>query len=318
MSLPSPASHFPLPIFKGRVLFDVPMKDYTSIRVGGPVDVMVFPVDEDDLIEVLRFASSKGFPVFVTGAGTNLLVRDKGIRGVVVNLSQGFKGVSWNEDKPVPPGSEQGVVAGAGIRLVELTNMCKERGLSGLEWAIGIPGTLGGAVVMNAGAYGMEMKDVVEGIDGVGMGGGRRSFNKGAIGFRYRGCNLPGDVIITKVHMRFKGDSPQAIEERMRQWRERRRATQQVLLPNAGCIFKNPEPAGHGEGLPAGRLIEEVGLKGMRIGDAMVSPVHANYIVNMGNATARDVLALIALMRDKVYQGKGVLLEPEIEVVGED
>lgn len=288
--------------FKGRVLFNVPMKDYTSFGIGGPADVMAFPVDEDDLVGILRYASAKGFPVFVTGAGTNLLVRDKGIRGVVVNIGQGFKGVSWNEDK---------VVAGAGVRLIELANACKERGLSGLEWAIGIPGTLGGVVVMNAGAYGMEMKDVVEGVDGVDMKGGRRSFNKEALGFRYRGCALPGDVIITKVYMRFKGDSPQAIEERMLQWRERRMATQQVALPNAGCIFKNPE------GLPAGRLIEEMGLKGMRIGDAMVSQVHANYIVNLGNATARDVLTLIAIMRDKVYQKKGILLEPEVKVVGE-
>lgn len=296
--------------FKGPILFNAPMKDYTSLRVGGSADVMAFPVDEDDLVGILRFADAKGFPVFITGAGTNLLVRDKGIRGVVVNTNQGFKGISWNEDR---------VSAGAGVRLVELINMCKERGFSGLEWAIGIPGTLGGAVVMNAGAYSMEMKDVVEGVDGVDTTGGRRSFNKEAIGFRYRGCTLPGDIIITKVHMRFKGDSPRVIEERMRQWRERRASTQQVLLPNAGCIFKNPEPRSvGGEGLPAGRLIEEVGLKGMRVGDAMVSPVHANYIVNMGNATARDVLTLIALMRDKVYQEKGILLEPEVKVVGED
>ncbi|MBI5286569.1 MAG: UDP-N-acetylmuramate dehydrogenase [Deltaproteobacteria bacterium] len=290
--------------FKGRILFDVSMKDYTSFRIGGPADVMAFPVEEDDLMGILQFATARGLPVFTLGAGTNLLVRDRGIRGVVVNLTEGFKGLKWNGDNRV--------VAGAGVRLMDLAIKCKERGLSGLEFAVGIPGTLGGAVVMNASAYGGEMKDVVDAVEGVTLTGQWASLDKESIGFRYRGCDLPGDVVITNVHMRFKKDTVNGIEQRMKAMRKKRATTQKVTFLNAGCIFKNPE------GVSAGRLIEEVGLKGARVGNAQTSRVHANYIVNLGSAKATDVLNLMALIRDKVYQEKGILLEIEVKVVGED
>ena len=139
------------PDFKGRILFDVPMKDYISIKIGGPADVMVFPKDADDLIAILKFASNKGFPVFVMGSGTNLLVRDNGIRGIVINLSDDFHEIVWTGDDKV--------TAGAGVRLMELANLCRDKGLSGLEFAVGIPGAIGGSVFMNAGAYGGGRKD---------------------------------------------------------------------------------------------------------------------------------------------------------------
>ncbi|MBI5875506.1 MAG: UDP-N-acetylmuramate dehydrogenase [Deltaproteobacteria bacterium] len=297
--------------FKGRMLFDVPMKDYTSFRIGGNADVMAFPVNEDDLIEVMRFAAGKGFPVFVIGRGTNLLIRDNGIRGVVINVSEGFKETIWLED--------DAAVAGSGVLLIELASLCKDKGLSGLEFAAGIPGTIGGAVFMNAGAYGKEMKDVVERVEAVDMNGQKHSFDNAAMKFSYRGCALPANMIITKAHLKFKKDNPDEIKKRMKELKEKRRATQAINLPNAGSIFRNPVEANGRSPLPsAGKLIEEAGLKGTKCGDAQISEVHGNYIVNLGNATAMDVLALVAMARDKVFKAQGILLETEITVVGED
>lgn len=303
MPLPLTTYRSSLPHFNGRILFDVPMKNYTSFKIGGNADVMVFPKDEDELINVIEFASGKDFPVFVIGRGTNLLVRDNGIRGVVVNLSDGFKEISWLEHNMAAVGS--------GVMLVELVNMCVDRGLSGLEFAVGIPGTIGGAVFMNAGAYGGEIKDVVEKVEAVDLNGRRHSFDNAALKFSYRRCDLPENMIITKAHMRFKKDSAGDIKKRIREFKERRKSVQAVNLPNAGSIFKNPE------GNFAGRLIEESGLKGIKSGDAQISDVHGNYIVNLGKASAMDVLTLIAVARDKVFKETGVLLETEIKVVGE-
>lgn len=298
------SSSFPVSSFNGRMLFDVPMKDYTSFRIGGNADVMAFPTDENDIIDIIRFASEKGFPVFIIGRGTNILVRDNGIRGVVINVSEGFKETIWLED--------DAAVAGSGVLLIELAGFCKDKGLSGIEFAVGIPGTVGGAVFMNAGAYGKEMKDVVERVEAVDMNGQKHSFDNAAMKFSYRGCALPANMIITKAHLKFKKDDPDEIKKRMKEFKEKRRATQAINLPNAGSIFKNPP------GFSAGRLIEESGLKGIKFGGAQISEVHGNYIVNLGNATAMDVLALVAMARDKVFKAKGILLETEIKVVGED
>lgn len=303
MSFPLPHSHPPFPDFKGRILFDVPMKDYTSFKIGGNADVMAFPVNENELMDVIQFASIKGFPVFVLGRGTNLLVRDNGVRGVVINLSDGFKEVSWIGD------DEASVSAGVGI--IELVNLCKDRGLAGLEFAAGIPGTIGGAVFMNAGAYGGEIKDIVERVEAVDLNGQRHSFDKLSLKFSYRKCELSANMIITKAHLKFKKDNPEEIKNRIKEFKERRKTTQAIILPNAGSIFKNPP------GLSAGRLIEESGLNGVKSGGAQISEVHGNYIVNLGNATAMDVLTLMAMARDKVFKVKGILLETEIKVVGE-
>ncbi|MDP2681922.1 MAG: UDP-N-acetylmuramate dehydrogenase [Deltaproteobacteria bacterium] len=290
--------------FKGRMLFDVPMKDYTSFKIGGNADVMAFPGDESDLVDVIRFASIKGFPVFVLGRGTNLLVRDNGVRGVVINLSDGFKEVLWIGDDEAS--------VGAGVGIIELVNLCKGRGFAGLEFAVGIPGTIGGAVFMNAGAYGGEIKDIVKRVETVDLNGQRHSFDKLSLKFSYRKCELSANMIITKAHLKFKKDNPEEIKNRIKEFKERRKTTQAIILPNAGSIFKNPP------GLSAGRLIEESGLKGVKSGGAQISEVHGNYIVNLGNATAMDVLTLMAMARDKVFKVKGILLETEIKVVGED
>ncbi|MBI5237171.1 MAG: UDP-N-acetylmuramate dehydrogenase [Deltaproteobacteria bacterium] len=290
--------------FKGKVLFNVPMSEHTSLKIGGSADVMAFPQDEGDLKDLIAFAEAKNFPFLVLGAGTNLLVRDGGIRGIVINMSEGFKDITWQEDEKA--------VIGAGLKLSEAVSQCRERGLSGLEFAAGIPGTVGGAVMMNAGAYGHEMKDIVEGVEVIGKKGQKGFLPKSELGFSYRKSEIPKGAVVIRAHMRFKRASPEEIRERIREYTEKRKAAGKVSFPNAGSVFKNPE------GKFAGRLIEEVGLKGERSGDAQVSEVHANYIVNIGMARAKDVLSLMALIRDRVYSQKGVVLEPEIKVVGED
>ncbi|MEE9614315.1 MAG: UDP-N-acetylmuramate dehydrogenase [Thermodesulfobacteriota bacterium] len=290
--------------FKGKVLFNVPMREYTSIGIGGPADVMAFPKNEADLKDLLSFADSKKFPVHVFGSGTDILVRDGGIRGVVVNMSEGFKDVSWKGDTWAE--------CGAGVGLARLVEQCRERGLSGIEFAAGIPGTVGGAVTMNAGAYGGEMQDVVDGVEVLGRKGKKGFISKADIGFDYRKTALPKGSVITRAHMSFKKKGVGEIEERIKEVRGRRKLTSPIKFPNAGSVFKNPA------GEAAGKLIEEVGLKGERVGDAQISEVHANYIVNRGRAEARDVLTLMARVRDSVYSMKGIVLEPEIKVVGEE
>lgn len=291
--------------FKGKVLFNVPMSDYTSLHIGGPADVMAFPQDEGDLKDLMAFAETKGFPFYVLGSGTNLLVRDGGIRGIVVNMTEGFKDITWLE--------EGKAIVGAGVRLPDLVTQAKDRGLSGIEFAANIPGTVGGAVCMNAGAYGGEMKDIVEGIEIAGKKGAKGFLPKSELKFSYRRAEVPKGAIVTRAHMKFAPGDPEEIKAKIAEFRDKRKASSSgINFPNAGSIFKNPESA------PAGRLIEEAGLKGERSGGAQVSEVHANYIVNTGGARAKDVLALMALVRDRVFSSRGVVLEPELKVVGED
>ena len=291
--------------FRGRMLFNVPMAPYTSFGIGGPADVMAFPVDEADLAEILRFASRRRFSRVILGMGTNILVRDGGYRGIVINMRECLRDRVWNEKR----GS---VVAGAGVRTGALAAEAAERGLSGLEFASSIPGTVGGAAVMNAGAYGSDMASVVEGVEVLGPDGGRRYVPAREMGFSYRATALGADVVVTRVHLCLKRDDPERIRHRMREYASRRKSSAPAMGGNAGSVFKNPE------GDSAGRLIEEAGFKGVREGGAVVSQVHANYIVNTAGARASDVLRLMARIRDGVYSRFGVLLEPEVRVIGED
>ena len=290
--------------FKGKVLFDVPMSEYTSLGIGGSADVMAFPKDEADLVDLLIFASTKNFPVLVIGRGTNILVREGGIRGIVVNMDEGFKDIDWTDDVKA--------IAGAGVTLSALLKECRQKNLSGLEFAVDIPGSVGGAVAMNAGAYGKEMKDVVEGVEFISFKGKKGFFSAQEAGFSYRCTKIPKDSIITRAHMKFEKKEARLIDENISELRKRRNSEGAVKYRSAGSIFKNPP------GLFAGKLIEEAGLKGKIVGDAQVSDVHANYIVNRGHARASDVLSLMAIVRDSVYGEKGIVLEPEIKVVGED
>lgn len=290
--------------FKGKVLFNIPMSDYTSIAIGGAADVMAFPKDEGDLKDLLNFASSKNYSVYLHGGGTNVIVRDKGIRGVVINMNEGFKDITWNPDNSV--------IAGASVGLYEILKGCRERELTGFEFTSGIPGTVGGAVTMNAGAYGKEMKDIVEGAEIITKKGKRGFLTKSELGFDYRKSEIPEGAVIVRGHFKFKKSTKSEVEALIKDFKERRKGTSAINKPNCGSVFKNPE------GNHAGKLIEEAGLKGFISGRAQISDIHANYIVNLGGAKAKDVLNLIGLVRDKVYSAKGIVLEPEVKVVGED
>ena len=289
--------------FKGSVLFDVSMKEYTSLKIGGNADVMAFPQDAADLRELIKFALTKKFPVFYLGAGSNLLVRDGGIRGIVVNLSEGMKDITFLDDMKVH--------AGSGVRLSDLLKECAERGLGSLEFVAAIPGVLGGAVAMNAGCYGREMKDVVEGVEIIDKKGKKGFLSNSELGFGYRSTKLAQGSVVVRVHLALEKKDPKKIKEEIKELRAKRKESAPVSKPSAGSIFKNPE------GTSAGRLIDEAGLKGLSSGDAEISTEHGNYIINNGSASAADVLSLMATIRDKVYSEKGVMLEPEIKVIGE-
>lgn len=285
---------------RGEVRFKAPLRDFTSFRIGGPADVLVVPADVDDLCSLVRQARTAKVPVFVLG-GTNLLVRDRGIRGVVVSLSK----LNAIQDEP------HGVVyAEGGIGMPTLMRHAISRSLAGLEWAAGIPGTVAGCVVMNAGTRLGEMKDAVKAVRMVDPLGRIVDSPASAIQFSYRRARLPRGIVVG-VWLQLKPASRERIQTVVKEYLRYRKDTQPLTLPNAGCVFKNPEHE------VSGRLIEAAGLKGARIGDAQVSEKHANFIVADAGASAADVWGLIERVRDLVATDTGVRLETEVQVIGE-
>lgn len=294
-------------IVKGGLLTKQSMKEYTSLRVGGLGDAIVFPEDLEDLIGTVKYLSGEDIPYFILGNGTNLLVRDGGIRGVVIALSNGFKRVEL-----LKQANFSLVFAEAGVPLVSLIRFAIDHSLSGLEFAAGIPGTVGGGLVMNAGGSLGELKDITQSVTILNPRGEITTKKQEDLRFSYRKLELPKKSIILSAVFRLKVDNQSHIRERIQKILIRRKETQPLDLPNAGSIFKNPE------GVSAGKLIDEVGLKGTQIGNAKVSELHANFILNVGNATAQDILTLIEEIQQKVYRKTGFMLEPEIRIVGEN
>jgi UDP-N-acetylmuramate dehydrogenase len=284
------------------VEFDVPMRTKTSFRVGGPADVLASPRDTEELGRLLRYIKEKALPCFVLGRGTNLLVLDGGIRGVVIDMRELNK-------LEVRDGGV--IYSGAGAPLPKLVYFAMENSLAGLEFAVGIPGSIGGAIVMNAGAAGGEMKDVVEAVTVMKEDGSLKELKKEDLDFSYRNLSLPKGCIVLGATFRLRRGDRGSIKEKINSLLQERKAKQPLDLPNAGCVFKNP-PAG-----PAGKIIDETGLKGLQFGGARVSDLHANFIVNTGNATAKDILSLLNDVREKVYERKGIMLDLEIKIVGE-
>lgn len=282
--------------------FDVPMRTRTSFRVGGPADAVAAPGDAGELKSIIRYTREKGLPCFILGRGTNLLVLDGGIRGVVVDL-KGFNALEVI--------SEGIIYAGAGVSLPKLVYFAMDNSMTGLEFASGIPGSVGGAIVMNAGALEGEMKDVVKSVTVMSEAGEISELTREELPFSYRNLSLPKGTVALGAHFKLKGGDKEAIKERIHSILNARKTKQPLDSPNAGCIFKNPQQ-NH-----AGRLIDEAGLKGLQFGGAKVSELHANFIVNSGNATARDILSLLDDVKEKVFEKKGITLEPEIKIVGE-
>jgi len=294
--------------FKGEMRYSVPMSEYTSFRVGGKVDCLAFPTDPEDLQWILQGCGQQGIQTFILGNGTNLLVQDGGIRGMAVSLSRGFLRV-----EEIERGSEGGLIfAEAGESLGKLVEFSWKRGLTGLEFAAGIPGTVGGALRMNAGAFRGEMKDVLDSVRLMDAGGNVLERARGEAKFSYRSMELGKGEIILGGKFRLRAEDGQQVRSKVEEMIRLRMDRQPYDLPSAGSVFKNPAQG------PAGKFIEGAGLKGYRIGDAQVSEKHANFIVNRGRARARDILALIELTRKKVFEEKGVWLEMEIQVIGED
>ena len=282
--------------------FDCPMGPYTTFRAGGKVEALCEVQDLLHLKALLFLARKEGLPCLVVGKGSNLLVKDAGLRGMALLLKGALEHVEEKEGR---------VCAGAGLGLAELVRFCNKKGLSGLEFLAGIPGTVGGAVAMNAGAWGKSTGDVVTAVEIITADGEEKTLDRSRLQFAYRKAGLPIGSVVVRVHVKVTEDRPEAIGERTRDYLERRKASQPLDYPSAGSVFKNP-PSDH-----AGRLIEAAGLKGKRIGGAMISDKHANVIVNVGGASAQDILALMETARQRVREQTGVDLEPEIRVVGD-
>jgi UDP-N-acetylmuramate dehydrogenase len=289
-------------LIKGRVLFDAPMRQFTSMKVGGPADSLLFPKDADELKKVIRFARRKKIPFLILGKGTNLVVRDKGVRGWVINLTQGMKKIKIDGKM---------IEAEAGLSLQQLVQFSIQKGLTGLEPFYGIPGTVGGGLAMNAGAWGAELKDVLLSVTLMKEDGEIVERSRSRLRFSYRGLVIPPSWIILKGRFQLKKGKKEKTLERVKSYSEMRKRKQPLDYPSAGSIFKNPK------GGPAGKWIEEAGLKGFRIGQAMVSDRHANFIINLGKAKAEEVIRLMEFVEKKIYEEKGISLEREVKVVGE-
>ncbi len=290
------------------VLFDENLAPYTTFQVGGPADALALPATEEELVELLGRCRSEGLPVTVLGGGANTLVRDGGVRGVVVAFPRSFRGMEVIERGPERVLLE----ARAGEKIPALVRFAAERGWAGVECLAGIPGTVGGALAMNAGTAESYVQDAVESVRWVPIGGGApgRLPAKG-LRFAYRRTALPEPGVVLSVRFALRPADAGALRERLRRDAARRRARQPWGLPCAGSIFRNPA------GARAGTLIDSAGLKGTRVGGAQVSEAHGNFMVNLGGATAGDVLALIDRVKRVVREETGVELLLELNVIGE-
>ncbi len=285
---------------RGTVQFKASLKDHTSFHIGGPADVLVQPADVEDVIRICRQTTEQRVPLCVLG-GTNILVRDKGIRGVVVSLAK-LRAIKEE------PGSVLYVEGGVGMPT--LIGHAIRKSLAGLEWAAGIPGTVAGCVVMNAGTKLGEMKSTVKAVRIVSPKGTLLDYQAENIDFAYRRATLPRGIVVG-VWLQLKPGVKSEIEQVVKDYLRYRRDTQPLSMPSAGCVFKNPKNDS------AGRVVESAGLKGAEVGDACVSTKHANFIVNQGHASAHDVLSLIRKVRARVARQTGIKLELELKVIGE-
>lgn len=289
---------------RGEVRFDEPLREHTSFRLGGPADAFVIPATREELRSAVEFARERDLPWILLGRGSNLLVRDAGYRGIVLRTWSCLRGLRVE-------GRE--IAAGAGATLAELAHEAAAHSLAGLAFAAGIPGTVGGGVWMNAGAYGGDLSQVLTEVKVYYPGRGEATLPLAELGLAYRTSRFQHErAIIEEARFILAPGEEKAIREEMACLARRRQERQPLNLPSAGSVFRRP-PGGY-----AGPLIEEAGLKGRRIGGAQVSEKHANFIVNLGDATARDVLALIELVQAEVKARTGILLEPEVRIIGED
>lgn len=286
--------------FSGKVLPNEPLSGHTWLKIGGPADVFLVPDTKEDVLRAVSFCTEEGIPYTILGSGSNVLVGDDGIRGAVIAIHKTLDYLHVDGDV---------VRAGAGVNVPKLVVDLLKHGFTGMEGLGGIPGSLGGAIIMNAGAYGTEIFEFVTDVELI-RSGNAVTLTRDQIFFTYRGTDLTNDIIL-EVGFRFERGDVDAAKERRKVLLAKRKDSQPLDRPNAGSIFKNPP------GDYAGRLIEASGLKGTRVGNAVVSEKHANFLVNDGEATARDMMGLIELVRSRVRADHGVELELEVKLLGE-
>jgi UDP-N-acetylmuramate dehydrogenase len=283
--------------------FAEPLSKHTTWRIGGPADIFVCPRSVEEVKGVMAAAKELNLPWTVIGRGSNLLVLDGGIRGVVIKLSDNFSAIEVHGHR---------VTAQSGRSIVSAANIAVKHNLQGLEFATGIPGSVGGAVMMNAGAYGGEIKDVLESAKVLDESGTIHCFTNSDFRFAYRYSVLKDiPMVLLEATFRLKEGDGEALLQQIKAWASRRASTQPLSMPNCGSVFRNPE------GTHAGRLIEAAGLKGLTRGGAQISEKHANFIVNLGNAKAEDVLWLMRHAEETVRDRFGIRLETEVRIIGE-
>jgi UDP-N-acetylmuramate dehydrogenase len=286
-------------IFKGKISLNEPLARFTTFRIGGVADYYVEPADADDILNIVNYVTKQGVPFYVMGNGSNILISDDGIKGVVINLESAFNSLKH----------ENGIItSGAGVKMAKFVDFCIQNGYEGIEMLAGIPATLGGALVMNAGAFGGETSTYVKEVTAV-KNGQIKHLSKAECKFGYRSSNLKGTVILEASFELPIGDKNE-LSARRKELLIKRNEAQPVEIPNAGCIFKNPKDTF------AAKLVEEAGLKGHSFGGAMVSHKHSNFIVNYDNASANDVIELIKIIKKKVKEKTGIDLELEVKLIG--
>ncbi len=286
-------------------IFDAPMSEHTTFKIGGAADILIFPSSSEEVSEVLKLVNEFKMPVFLLGNGSNVLVRDKGIRGAVIKFSGEFFGKIGAEGNKI--------FVQSGAKLKDVSNFAAEKSLTGLEFATGIPGSIGGAIFMNAGAYDGEIKNVAGKVKAVTLTGEFVEFSGESLDLDYRHSVFQDNgCAICEVELNLSPGNIDEIKNKMADFTERRESKQPLNFPSAGSTFKRPR------GYFAGTLIDKTGLKGLKVGGAMVSEKHAGFVVNSGNATAADVLNLIEEVKRRVFEAHGVTLTPEVRIIGEE
>lgn len=288
-------------ICRGNVLFNEPLSKYTTFEIGGPAEAYIIPADLEDLRNIIQFSEKKELSRFIIGSGSNILVSDQGIQGLVIDLRTCLKDIKRQGNQ---------VWVGTGHKLMDFLDYLRNESLAGFENLIGIPGTVGGAIKMNAGAFGVELFDRVISVDILKPSGEIVHLKKERIDYGYRRGVVPGNRVFLGIWVELQPGNKEEIERQMEETLTRRESKQPLEYPSAGSVFKRPA------GDYAGRLIEESGCKGLRVGNAQVSEKHAGFIINLGGATAEDVRKLMDLVQERVLHQFGVQLEPEIEMVG--
>lgn len=298
---------FPTHSFRGEVRYQEPMAMHTSLRIGGPAEVFAVPTEYTSLTDLYMILLRKKIPFLVVGGGTNLLVRDGGVNGVVISVTS-FRGIDVSM-------TDHGCVymeVEAGTPLQRLVRFAKDKGYTGIEGLVGIPGTFGGAVCGNSGAFGQEIKDVLVSLRIIDTDGTRKDLSPQTLGFGYRHSRISAGQFVLSGEVKLGISTPEEVGAKTQEFHKIKQETQPLWEPSAGCVFKNPE------GLSAGKLIDEAGCKGMKVGDVEVNTLHANFFINKGKATSADFIALMEKVSLRVKEKSGVRLEPEIRIVGNE